>query len=115
MSGAWAVRDHARPARLRHDKSCAAAGIPAARHRAPPPADSADGTGNAPRRDTGGGPARRCDTRHGHATAPAAKARLAPFAPRYGSSTRAVTWQPVDCHAHSTMSDGALTVQEIVE
>jgi histidinol phosphatase-like PHP family hydrolase len=26
-----------------------------------------------------------------------------------------VTWQPVDCHAHSTMSDGALTVQEIVE
>ena len=26
-----------------------------------------------------------------------------------------MSWQPVDCHAHSTMSDGALTVQEIVE
>jgi histidinol phosphatase-like PHP family hydrolase len=26
-----------------------------------------------------------------------------------------VTWQPVDCHAHSTMSDGALAVHEIVE
>ncbi|MDQ3997810.1 MAG: hypothetical protein M3303_12440 [Gemmatimonadota bacterium] len=26
-----------------------------------------------------------------------------------------MTWRPVDCHAHSTMSDGALTVQEIVE
>jgi histidinol phosphatase-like PHP family hydrolase len=26
-----------------------------------------------------------------------------------------VSWQPVDCHAHSTMSDGALTVQEIVD
>jgi histidinol phosphatase-like PHP family hydrolase len=26
-----------------------------------------------------------------------------------------VTWQPVDCHAHSTISDGALTVHEIVE
>jgi histidinol phosphatase-like PHP family hydrolase len=26
-----------------------------------------------------------------------------------------VSWQPVDCHAHSTMSDGALTVHEIVE
>jgi histidinol phosphatase-like PHP family hydrolase len=26
-----------------------------------------------------------------------------------------VTWHPVDCHAHSTMSDGALTVAQIVE
>jgi histidinol phosphatase-like PHP family hydrolase len=26
-----------------------------------------------------------------------------------------VTWQPVDCHAHSTLSDGALTVEQIVE
>jgi histidinol phosphatase-like PHP family hydrolase len=26
-----------------------------------------------------------------------------------------VSWQPVDCHAHSTLSDGALTVQQIVE
>jgi histidinol phosphatase-like PHP family hydrolase len=26
-----------------------------------------------------------------------------------------VTWQPVDCHAHSTMSDGALAVPQIVE
>jgi histidinol phosphatase-like PHP family hydrolase len=26
-----------------------------------------------------------------------------------------VTWRPVDCHAHSTLSDGALTVPEIVE
>jgi histidinol phosphatase-like PHP family hydrolase len=25
-----------------------------------------------------------------------------------------VSWQPVDCHAHSTLSDGALTVQQIV-
>jgi len=26
-----------------------------------------------------------------------------------------MTWQPVDCHAHSTHSDGALTVAEVVE
>jgi histidinol phosphatase-like PHP family hydrolase len=26
-----------------------------------------------------------------------------------------VTWQPVDCHAHSTLSDGTLTVEQIVE
>jgi histidinol phosphatase-like PHP family hydrolase len=26
-----------------------------------------------------------------------------------------VTWQPVDCHAHSTLSDGALTVAQIVQ
>ena len=26
-----------------------------------------------------------------------------------------MSWQPVDCHAHSTMSDGALAVGEIVE
>ena len=26
-----------------------------------------------------------------------------------------MTWQPVDCHAHSTYSDGALTVAEVVE
>jgi histidinol phosphatase-like PHP family hydrolase len=26
-----------------------------------------------------------------------------------------VNWKPVDCHAHSTMSDGALAVHEIVE
>ena len=26
-----------------------------------------------------------------------------------------MSWQPVDCHAHSTMSDGALTVEQIVE
>jgi histidinol phosphatase-like PHP family hydrolase len=26
-----------------------------------------------------------------------------------------MTWQPVDCHAHSTFSDGALTVPQIVE
>lgn len=25
-----------------------------------------------------------------------------------------MSWQPVDCHAHSTLSDGALTVQQIV-
>jgi histidinol phosphatase-like PHP family hydrolase len=25
-----------------------------------------------------------------------------------------VTWQPVDCHAHSTFSDGTLTVEQIV-
>ncbi|HTJ24065.1 MAG TPA: hypothetical protein VL383_16820 [Gemmatimonadaceae bacterium] len=26
-----------------------------------------------------------------------------------------MTWQPVDCHAHSTFSDGALTIPEVVE
>jgi histidinol phosphatase-like PHP family hydrolase len=26
-----------------------------------------------------------------------------------------MTWQPVDCHAHSTFSDGALTIGEVVE
>lgn len=26
-----------------------------------------------------------------------------------------MTWQPVDCHAHSTHSDGALSVNEVVE
>ncbi|HEX4681504.1 MAG TPA: hypothetical protein VH277_02275 [Gemmatimonadaceae bacterium] len=26
-----------------------------------------------------------------------------------------MTWQPVDCHAHSTFSDGALTIDEVVE
>ena len=26
-----------------------------------------------------------------------------------------MTWQPVDCHAHSTFSDGALTIAEVVE
>ena len=26
-----------------------------------------------------------------------------------------MTWQPVDCHAHTTMSDGALDVDELVE
>ena len=26
-----------------------------------------------------------------------------------------MTWQPVDCHAHSTHSDGALSVAEVVE
>jgi histidinol phosphatase-like PHP family hydrolase len=26
-----------------------------------------------------------------------------------------MTWQPVDCHAHSTFSDGALTVQVVIE
>ncbi len=26
-----------------------------------------------------------------------------------------MSWQPVDCHAHSTLSDGALTVSQIVE
>jgi histidinol phosphatase-like PHP family hydrolase len=26
-----------------------------------------------------------------------------------------VTWRPVDCHAHSTLSDGALTVEQIVQ
>jgi histidinol phosphatase-like PHP family hydrolase len=26
-----------------------------------------------------------------------------------------MTWQPVDCHAHSTFSDGALTVGEVVD
>jgi histidinol phosphatase-like PHP family hydrolase len=26
-----------------------------------------------------------------------------------------MTWQPVDCHAHSTYSDGALSVTEVVE
>ncbi len=26
-----------------------------------------------------------------------------------------MTWQPVDCHAHSTLSDGTLTVEQIVE
>src|SRR6185436_7247638 len=26
-----------------------------------------------------------------------------------------MTWQPVDCHAHSTFSDGALTVAEVIE
>jgi histidinol phosphatase-like PHP family hydrolase len=26
-----------------------------------------------------------------------------------------MTWQPVDCHAHSTWSDGALTVAQVVE
>ncbi|MEO6877272.1 MAG: hypothetical protein ABI205_02245 [Gemmatimonadaceae bacterium] len=26
-----------------------------------------------------------------------------------------MNWQPVDCHAHSTFSDGALTVAEVVE
>jgi histidinol phosphatase-like PHP family hydrolase len=25
-----------------------------------------------------------------------------------------MTWQPVDCHAHTTMSDGALTIDELV-
>ena len=26
-----------------------------------------------------------------------------------------MNWQPVDCHAHSTWSDGALTIDQIVE
>jgi len=26
-----------------------------------------------------------------------------------------MTWQPVDCHAHSTFSDGALTIAQVVE
>lgn len=26
-----------------------------------------------------------------------------------------MTWQPVDCHAHSTFSDGALTIPQVVE
>ena len=26
-----------------------------------------------------------------------------------------MSWQPVDCHAHSTFSDGALTIQQVVE
>ena len=26
-----------------------------------------------------------------------------------------MTWQPVDCHAHTTMSDGALSVDELIE
>ena len=26
-----------------------------------------------------------------------------------------MSWQPVDCHAHSTHSDGALTIQQVVE
>ena len=26
-----------------------------------------------------------------------------------------MTWQPVDCHAHSTFSDGALTVSQVVD
>jgi histidinol phosphatase-like PHP family hydrolase len=26
-----------------------------------------------------------------------------------------MTWQPVDCHAHSTFSDGALTITQVVE
>jgi histidinol phosphatase-like PHP family hydrolase len=26
-----------------------------------------------------------------------------------------MTWQPVDCHAHSTFSDGALTIEQVVE
>jgi histidinol phosphatase-like PHP family hydrolase len=26
-----------------------------------------------------------------------------------------MTWQPVDCHAHSTFSDGALTVPQVIE
>jgi histidinol phosphatase-like PHP family hydrolase len=25
-----------------------------------------------------------------------------------------VTWQPIDCHAHTTMSDGSLTVDELI-
>ena len=25
-----------------------------------------------------------------------------------------MSWQPVDCHAHSTFSDGALTVEQVV-
>jgi histidinol phosphatase-like PHP family hydrolase len=31
------------------------------------------------------------------------------------SSKEGVPWQPVDCHAHSTFSDGALTVAQVVE
>ena len=26
-----------------------------------------------------------------------------------------MTWQPVDCHAHSTFSDGALSIEQVVE
>ena len=26
-----------------------------------------------------------------------------------------MNWQPVDCHAHSTFSDGALTIAQVVE
>jgi histidinol phosphatase-like PHP family hydrolase len=26
-----------------------------------------------------------------------------------------MTWRPVDCHAHSTFSDGALTVEQVIE
>ncbi|HEY4306407.1 MAG TPA: hypothetical protein VGM82_18175 [Gemmatimonadaceae bacterium] len=26
-----------------------------------------------------------------------------------------MTWQPVDCHAHTTFSDGALTIEQLVE
>src|SRR4051812_17922653 len=26
-----------------------------------------------------------------------------------------MNWQPVDCHAHSTFSDGALSIEQVVE
>jgi histidinol phosphatase-like PHP family hydrolase len=26
-----------------------------------------------------------------------------------------MTWQPIDCHAHTTMSDGALTVEQLID
>src|SRR5205085_3091793 len=60
------------------------------------------------------------DARHVARSRFAAHARLPAQARRLGARPPAarhdsMTWKPVDCHAHSTMSDGALDVAAIVE
>jgi histidinol phosphatase-like PHP family hydrolase len=127
----WAVRHHAgHDVSIRHDRPPTRAELSAARHRAATPAGS-DGVA-ADVDDPAGGDARRSPAGSRHpwgrddpspvartarygtgASIPAS--RLDPLATRHGVSAGAVSWRPVDCHAHSTLSDGELTVQQVVE